>query len=91
MLDVIRPDNSVDWFAALLAKRSLSHDEVEAVAKLYSRSAENDFAYFRKLIRPRMLTSSGSWATANSSAPPVKFSWRAAISRMFCWIIRSLS
>jgi hypothetical protein len=44
MLDVTRPDNSVDWFAALLAKRSLSQDEVEAVAKLYSRSAENDFA-----------------------------------------------
>jgi hypothetical protein len=48
---------SVDWLKGLLASRPLKADELNAVTQSYAIAARDDFAYYRCLMRPSMITS----------------------------------
>jgi hypothetical protein len=59
VLDVTHDEGSLAWLEEVMRERPLTQVEAEALAQIYPRRAEVDFKYFRKLMRPRMLT--GWW------------------------------
>jgi hypothetical protein len=57
MLVPVTTTPNTDWLHKLVDTRPIKPDELDAVTQSYAIEARNNFAYYRCMLRPGMITS----------------------------------